>query len=125
MYEVSAPSPGALEIDRRVLAGRYWLATDAGWVAPVTVPEGAEAVPVELGAAELRIRVRSASRLQVVPHDANALVALVAARVQMRVAPGSEALFHVHPGRYRIVTEAGARVREVDVPPSGATLELE
>jgi hypothetical protein len=64
-------------------------------------------------------------RVQLVPADADAFARLLAARTPVRIGPDSPGLFHADPGRYALVGEAGAAVRELDLPVEGLRLALD
>src|SRR5262245_4318464 len=126
VYEVEAgPDPSTLVVPHAVRPGRYWLVTSTGISAELTVEPGVEHLDVDLGQAVLQVHSAKRINAQVVPADADAFMRLIAARAYVKVEGAAGALFRVHPGRYLLVGEAGAILREVDVPPGGAAVELE
>jgi hypothetical protein len=82
-------------------------------------------VHVAPGPATLVVRSARRANVQVVPADADAFTRLMAARAWVKAEGEIEARFRLEPGHYRIVGEAGAVLREVEVPLEGLTIELE
>jgi len=126
VYEVEVgPDPATLVVPHAVRPGRYWFVTSTGISASLTVEPGSEHLEVALGQAELRVHAAKRINAQLVPADADAFVRLAAARAYVKVEGEAGVLFRVHPGRYLLVGEAGAILRELDVPPEGAVVRLE
>lgn len=121
-------SLGMVERDRiewPVLPGPYWLVTSSGWVAAFEVLEGAPRASVALGQAELQVSSARRTSVQLVPADADPFLRLMAARVRVRIDTGAPARFHALPGAYLLVGEAGAVLRELELPAEGLALTLD
>jgi hypothetical protein len=97
-----------------VRPGRYWIATRPGLGAELVVGADQPRVHVPPGPATLVVRSARRANVQVVPADADAFTRLMAARAWVKAEGETQARFRLEPGRYRIVGEAGAVLREVD-----------
>lgn len=120
--EVAATGPD-LEL-ASIFPGRYLLWTAAGTIAPFTLD--GERATVELGAADLTIVAAPGTRIALAPAGSDALVRLLARRLELDVPKDGRLVVAPLPvGDYELLRAGERQWRPIGVVGSGAEIELE